>query len=215
MIPVGSLEQHGPHLPITTDSIIAEYLANQISQKISSYVLPVIPYGVSFEHRPFFNISLSNDILSDLLTQICISLGENGFNFVIILNGHHGNMGVLQYVPQKVRYCTEKLSVFGINYWKLIEREFDHAGFVETSLMLAIKPTLVHMDKAIKGYVDDKKLHSTYSTFLNNPSSFKITKNGIWGDPTKATKQEGEKIISVTLKNIIRSIKELDELSDL
>ncbi len=215
IIPVGSLEQHGPHLPITTDSIIAEYLANQISKKISSYVLPVIPYGVSFEHKPFFNISLSNDLLSDLLTQICISLGENGFNYVIILNGHHGNMGVLQYVPQKVRHCNEKLSVFGINYWQLIEREFDHAGYVETSLMLAIKPNLVHMDKAKKGYVDDKKLHSTYSTFLNNPSSFKITKNGIWGDPTKATTQEGEKIISVTLKNIIRSIKELGTLSDL
>ncbi|MGH9974130.1 MAG: creatininase family protein, partial [Nitrososphaeraceae archaeon] len=102
IMPLGSLEQHGPHLPITTDTIIAEYLANQISKKISSYVLPSIPYGVSYEHKPFFNISISNDLLSELLSQICISLGENGFNYVIILNAHHGNMGVVQYVPQKV-----------------------------------------------------------------------------------------------------------------
>lgn len=212
IIPLGSLEQHGPHLPITTDTIIAEYLANQISKKISSYVLPSIPYGVSYEHKPFFNISVSNDLLSELLSQICISLGENGFNYAIILNAHHGNMGVVQYVPQKVAKNNARLNIFGINYWPLIEREFDHAGFVETSLMLAIAPKLVRMEKAKRGYIDQKRLHSTYSTFLNNPSSFKITKNGVWGDPTKASKIEGKKIISVTIKNLIRSIKELDEL---
>lgn len=212
IIPLGSIEQHGPHLPITTDTIIAEHLSYQISKKISSYVLPTIPYGVSYEHKPFFNVSISNDILSELLSQICISLGENGFNYVIILNGHHGNMGALQYVPQKVVKSNPSVNVFGINYWELIEREFDHGGFVETSLMLAIEPKLVQMEKTKRGYVDEKKLHATYSTFLRNASSFKITKNGVWGDPTKASKKEGNKIILVTIRNLIRSIKELDDL---
>jgi creatinine amidohydrolase len=215
IIPLGSIEQHGPHLPITTDTIIAEYLANQISKKIPSYVLPNITYGVSYEHKPFFNVSISNDLLSELLSQICISLGENGFHYLIILNGHHGNMGVLQYVPQKVAKTNKRVNVFGINYWQLTEREFDHAGFVETSLMLAIEPKLVQIQKTKRGYVDEKRLHATYSTFLNNPSSFKITKNGIWGDPTKASKEEGQKIISITVKNLVRSIKELEELDDL
>ena len=213
IIPLGSIEQHGPHLPVTTDILIAEYLANQISKKIPAHVLPGIPYGVSYEHKPFFNISISNDLLSDLLTQICVSLAEKGFSSAIILNGHHGNMGVLQYVPQKVATRSPKLSVFGINYWSLIEREFDHAGFVETSIMLAIHPQLVQMHKAKRGYSDTKRLHATYSTFLNNPSSFKITKNGVWGDPTKANRQDGRKIMSTAIKNIIRTIKELDELS--
>jgi creatinine amidohydrolase len=215
IIPLGAIEQHGSHLPITTDTIIAEYLANQIAKKISSYILPSIPYGVSYEHKPFFNISIGNDLLSDLLSQICVSLAENGFNRVIILNGHHGNMGVLQYVPQKVVKNNARVNVFGINYWHLIEREFDHAGFVETSLMMAIQPKLVQMEKSKKGYVDGKRLHATYTTFLNNPKSFKITKNGIWGDPTKASKKEGKKIISVTVNNLIRSIKELDELLEM
>ncbi|MFZ0366529.1 MAG: creatininase family protein [Nitrososphaeraceae archaeon] len=212
IIPLGSIEQHGPHLPISTDTIIAEYLANQLTKKISSYALPGIPYGVSFEHRPFFNISISNDVLSELLSQVCISLGENGFNQIIILNGHRGNMGVLQYIPQIVERNNPKVNVFGINYWHLIEREFDHGGFVETSLMLAIEPKLVQMQNAKRGYLNKKRLNSTYTTFLSNTSSFKITRNGVLGDPRKATKEEGKKIISITMKNLVRTLKELDDL---
>ena len=212
IIPLGSTEQHGPHLPVSTDTIIAEYFANQLTKKIPSYSLSGIPSGVSFEHRPFFNISISNDLLSELLSQICISLGENGFNQIIIINGHRGNMGVVQYIPQKVERINSKVKVFGINYWQLIERDFDHGGFVETSLMLGIAPKLVQMHKAKSGYLNKKMLHSTYTTFLSNTSSFKITRNGVLGDPRKATKEEGKKIISITMKNLIRTLKELDDL---
>ena len=212
IIPLGSTEQHGPHLPVSTDTIIAEYFANQLTKEIPSYSLSGIPSGVSFEHRPFFNISISNDLLSELLSQICISLGENGFNQIIIINGHRGNMGVVQYIPQKVERINSKVKVFGINYWHLIEREFDHGGFVETSLMLAIAPKLVQMHKAKSGYLNKKMLHSTYTTFLSNTSSFKITRNGVLGDPRKATKEEGKKIISITIKNLVRTLKELDDL---
>lgn len=212
IIPLGSTEQHGPHLPVSTDTIIAEYFANQLTKKIPSYSLSGIPSGVSFEHRPFFNISISNDLLSELLTQICVSLGENGFNQIIIINGHRGNMGVVQYIPQKVERINSKVKVFGINYWQLIERDFDHGGFVETSLMLGIAPKLVQMHKAKSGYLNKKMLHSTYTTFLSNTSSFKITRNGVLGDPRKATKEEGKKIISITMKNLVRTLKELDDL---
>src|SRR4051812_27426486 len=64
IIPVGSLEQHGAHLPVSTDSLIAEYLARLLAQKVGAFVLPVISYGVSFEHKPMFNVSLRNSTLN-------------------------------------------------------------------------------------------------------------------------------------------------------
>jgi creatinine amidohydrolase/Fe(II)-dependent formamide hydrolase-like protein len=68
------------------------------------------------------------------------------------------------------------------------------------------------MSKAKGGYLNKTMLHSTYSSFLSNTSSFKITKNGILGDPRNATMKEGKKIISITMKNLVRTIRELDKL---
>jgi creatinine amidohydrolase len=77
IIPVGSLEQHGAHLPVSTDSLITEYIARVLAEKIGGLVLPVISYGVSFEHKPMFNISLHNSTLSLVLRDVCTSLLEN------------------------------------------------------------------------------------------------------------------------------------------
>ncbi|MDP9197248.1 MAG: creatininase family protein [Thermoproteota archaeon] len=215
LIPVGSLEQHGEHLPVSTDSIIVEYLANMISKKIPSLVLPAIIYGVSHEHKPLFNISISSSALSNTLSDVCVSLIENGLNNVIILNGHHGNAGLLQYIPQIVeRTIFQNSNIYSINYWQLLDREFDHAGYVETSLVLAIRPQLVNMKKARKGKQDDTLLRVATSSFLNKPSSFtKITKSGVWGDPSHASANEGKKMLNHIIGNALTVIRQLNDLS--
>ncbi len=96
IIPVGSLEQHGAHLPLSTDSIIAEYVARMIAEKVGAFVLPPISYGVSFEHKPMFNVSLRNSTLTKMICDACLSLAEIRIKEIIILNGHHGNTGALQ-----------------------------------------------------------------------------------------------------------------------
>ena len=100
IIPVGSLEQHGPHLPVSTDCVIAEHISKEAARKLKYFVFPVVPYGVSFEHSPMFNISVHDSTLSNILCDICISIAHLGIKKIVIINGHHGNMGVLQYVPQ-------------------------------------------------------------------------------------------------------------------
>lgn len=212
IIPVGSLEQHGAHLPVSTDSLITEYLARLLAEKIGAFVLPVISYGVSFEHRPMFNVSLRNTTLSKMLCDTCISLAEEKrIREIIILNGHHGNTGALQYIPQEIESkIPTYVNIHILHYWQMMKPEFDHAGEVETSLVLAIAPELVHMDRAMPNSKNLSKSRAAYSSLTNAPGSFpKITGNGVWGDPMKATASKGDKMITEIIANLTKTISEL------
>lgn len=211
IIPVGSLEQHGAHLPVSTDSLIAEYVAKLLSEKVGAFVLPVISYGVSFEHKPMFNVSLRNSTLSTMLCDTCISLAENRIREIIILNGHHGNTGALQYIPQEIQSkIPSNVNIHILHYWQMLTSEFDHAGEVETSLVLAIAPELVHMDRAMPNSKDLSKSRAAYNSLTNAPGSFpKITGNGVWGDPMKATASKGDKLIKEIIANLTKTIDEL------
>lgn len=211
IIPVGSLEQHGRHLPVSTDSLIAEYVARMAANQIGGFVLPVISYGVSFEHGPMFNVSLRNSTLSVMICDACVSLAENRMREIIILNGHHGNMGALQYIAQELQGKLPKdVHVHTIHYWQMLKTEFDHAGDVETSLVLAIAPELVRMDLAMPNSKKLSKSKAAYSSITNAPGSFpKITGNGVWGDPRNATATKGEKWIQEITAGLAKTINEL------
>jgi creatinine amidohydrolase len=211
IIPVGSLEQHGAHLPVSTDSLIAEYIARLLAEKVGAFVLPVISYGVSFEHKPMFNVSLHNSTLSNMLCDACISLAENHLREIIILNGHHGNTGALQYIPQELQSkIPPHVNIHTLHYWQMMTPEFDHAGEVETSLVLAIAPELVHMDRAMPNSKNLSKSSAAYSSLTNAPGSFpRITGNGVWGDPMKATASKGDKLIKEIIANLTKTIAEL------
>jgi creatinine amidohydrolase len=212
IIPVGSLEQHGAHLPVSTDSLIAEYIARLLAEKIGAFVLPVISYGVSFEHKPMFNVSIHHSTLSTMLCDTCISLAENKITEIIILNGHHGNTGAIQYIPQEVQSKIPAIDVniHILHYWHMMKSDFDHAGEVETSLVLAIAPELVHMDRARPNSKSLSKSRGAYSSLTNTPGSFpRITGNGVWGDPMRATASKGDKLIKEIIANLIKTIAEL------
>ena len=211
IVPVGSLEQHGAHLPVSTDSLISERISLLVAERVKCFILPVISYGVSFEHLPMFNISLRNSTLSDLLCEVCTSLSRQGVREVIFINGHHGNAGVLQYISQNLdAKILDDISIYAINYWNVMHRELDHAGEVETSLVLAISPQLVQMQKAQPNSKKLSKSKIAYSTMTSRPGSFpKETGNGIWGDPRMASKEKGEKLIKEIVRNLMQIISEL------
>ena len=199
IIPVGSLEQHGAHLPITTDSDIVTEIASRLAKKCGFIVFPTVSYGVSEEHSPLFNTSVD---LSRLLQNILLSLSQNEIKSVVILNGHHGNE---RSIPDDWYSMDAKLRVY--SYWRFMEHEFDHAGFVETSLMLAISDK-VKMKKAKKGLIT-KGLSKEEIQRINKLSTEqggfpKVAKNGVWGDPTGATKKDGEKFLAEIVRNLAK-----------
>jgi len=199
IIPVGSLEQHGAHLPITTDSDIVTEITSRLAKKCGFIVFPTISYGVSDGHYPLFNTSVD---LSRLLESMLRSLSETEIKSVVILNGHHGNE---RSIPDDWYSIDAKLRVY--SYWRFMKHEFDHAGFVETSLMLAISDK-VKMKKAKKGLItkglSEKEIQRINKLSTERGGFPKVAKNGVWGDPTKATKKDGEKFLAEIVRNLAK-----------
>ena len=201
IIPVGSIEQHGPHLPISTDSDIVTEIAFRLSEKINGLLLPTISYGISDEHFPFFNLSVKKSTLSKILEDLCESLIKNGISKILIINGHYGNLDSLKSFERKNN--RRKIKIF--SYWKHMSREFDHAGNVETSIMLAISKN-VNMKKASKGFDTEGMSKQEISKInkLAQKSFPKVTGNGVWGDPTKSSARLGRRIIKEVVDNLAK-----------
>lgn len=206
VIPVGSIEQHGPHLPVSTDTDIVSEIAKLFSEKCNFFLLPTISYGVSFEHAPLFNLSIKEKTLEKLLIDVCISLSSNKINTIFILNGHHGNQKSLKNLDKKIKVISKKkIRVFVFSYWHFMKQEFDHAGFVETSLMLAISKK-VKINLAKKGLISNNLSQKEISRLskLASKSFPSVTSNGVWGDPTKATSKDGKKLLSEIVRNLAK-----------
>jgi len=203
IIPVGSIEQHGPHLPISTDSDIVTEISLRLSEKINGFLLPTITYGISDEHFPFFNLSIKKSTLSKILEDLCESLIKNGIFRILIINGHYGNLNSLRSFEIKQKKKNRRIKIF--SYWKYMEREFDHAGNVETSIMLAISKN-VDMKKAKKGFQTDGMSKQEISKInrLAQKSFPKVTGNGVWGDPTNSSAKLGRKIIKEVVDNLAK-----------
>ena len=213
IIPVGSIEQHGAHLPITTDSDIVTEIASRLGKKCGFIVLPIISYGISVEHVPLFSINAFS--LKKFLKNIIDSLLRDGIKSIIILNGHHGNIPYLEQLDAEYstiftiqrRNARKNFRITSYSYWHFMKHEFDHAGFVETSIMLAISDK-VKMKKAKKGLITkgmSEKEIRRINKLSTQPGGFpKVAKNGVWGDPTGATKKDGEKFLAEIVRNLAK-----------
>ena len=137
-----------------------------------------------------------------MLDDICESLIKNGISRILIINGHYGNLDSLKGFERKKKK-NPKIKVF--SYWKYMSREFDHAGNVETSIMLAISKN-VKMKNAKKGFQTDGMSKQEISKInrLAQKSFPKVTGNGVWGDPTKSSAKLGRKIINEVVNNLVK-----------
>ncbi|MEK8130455.1 creatininase family protein [Paenibacillus filicis] len=225
ILPVGAIEQHGWHLPVMTDTLIGEDLMTRtmelLPEEANVWLLPPVPYGKSNEHLDFAGtFSLSSTTLMHVLNDIGASLKRNGFRRLLLFNTHGGNVDLLNVAARDLRASTG-LTVFYVNPHSLdaasdlVSAEEEaygiHGGDIETSMLMAIKPSWVHEELRVSEIPDVTELE--YLT-LEGKIRFAwlmsdISHSGIAGDATKASAEKGEIMMQQSARKLAKALQEL------
>jgi creatinine amidohydrolase/Fe(II)-dependent formamide hydrolase-like protein len=227
LLPVGAIEQHGPHLPLDVDAYDAERLALEVAERCSNprpLVLPVIPYGVSYHHDDFpGTVSVGPDTLAALVREIGVNVARQGIDKLIIVNGHGGNGPALHFAAQMINRdahiftCVDTGESSDTDVDALASAHNDvHAGEIETSTTLALRPEVVRMEHARSSV---PRFSSHYLDFSSKRGvgwygrTLKITESGVMGDPTRATAEKGRKMWELIVANLVEMIEDIKNLT--
>lgn len=212
--PVGATEQHGPHLPIIVDSaigaaVIGKALA-KLDANVPAYALPTLYYGKSNEHWHFpGTITLSAETLLAVLTEMAQSVYRAGFRKLVLMNSHGGQPQIMEIAARDIHLKYEDFLVFPLFTWRvphiakelLTPQELEygiHAGDAETSLLLSILPEQVKMERAVAEYPQGLPEDSLLSMEGKLPFAWvmrDLTKSGVLGDATVATREKGDRLL--------------------
>jgi creatinine amidohydrolase len=231
ILPVASLEQHGPHLPVEVDSMLGETVAVHAARKIvergqQAVVLPVLWTGLSEHHMSFGGtITLDVPTFAAVIEGICRSVLRHGFKRIILLNAHGGNENALRTITDEL---TPKLGapIVQFTYWyaaavaiaKILETQgvLMHACEAETSMMLAVRPELVAMDRA--GMAKANSTPDVSDVIGGGVYRWRTigarSSSGVIGNPEAATAEKGERLFEAIASSVAEKLcnKELWEL---
>lgn len=201
LLPLGSCEQHGPHLPLDTDTQIAQHLCAQAAQQDNRILIaPSLSITASGEHAGFpGTLSIGTEALTQVLIEIVRS--ADWCNGVVFVNGHGGNTDAVTAAVRTLK--SEQRNV--ASWWPRIEHGDAHAGASETSMMLAIDPSRVNMAKAEAG---STKPIGEISEQLRSGGVRAVSANGVLGDPTTATSEHGQSLLSQLTQDLVTFINE-------
>ena len=206
VLPVGSTEQHGPHAPVSTDVLVAERVARDAGDRLDdAVVLPSVPVGVSREHAAFDGtLYVSPSTFRSYVAETARSAPAER---VVVVNGHGGNVDALQEVC--ARLTRDDTAPFATHWtwWRAVdlgEPSMGHAGRVETSVLLHLAPELVNEDSAAEGAESWGDYAETAPLAYD---SDEFTDDGVVGDPTEATADEGRRLYEDAVDSLVRLVE--------
>jgi mycofactocin precursor peptide peptidase len=201
VVPLGATEQHGPHLPLGTDTEIAQALGSRLATAVpGAYLAPAVPYGASGEHQAFpGTLSIGIDATAHLLVELGRSATET-FASVLFVCAHGGNAQPL--ADAVAQLCAEGRDV---RAWLPRWSGDAHAGHLETSLMLAIAPERVQCARAEAG---NRAPIGELMPALRDGGVRAVSPNGVLGDPTLATAEHGHALLATEEERITRMVRQ-------
>lgn len=208
ILPMGSIEQHGPHLPTGTDFFAATAIALEVADHLDALVLPLCPLGVTPMHMPYpGTVSLRPGTLQDVVADIGSSLAAHGGREFVILNWHEGNIPALALVAERL-HRELGLAVVVVQACYVAEERFGpqaggltHGGKIEAWSVLCCRPDLVHIDRANGSgdrqrgeLVDQLRRDRSFQPVLTDVRTMSLT--GWYGNPEGATEAEARAFVT-------------------
>ena len=226
IVPVGSVEQHGPHGPLLTDVIVPSEVARRVAPRVDAVVAPPVNYGLSYPHVGFTGVVwIRVPTFIALIADLAASLAAVGFRRIAFLNGHYDNTYAIAYAcADAADRLPAGTRAFPINYWDGMTPSeaaefFDpsnglHANAGETSAVMAINPDLVDLDKAnaemppFPEVTNAAAVHTAF--FFSSPGSvYRATHSGTWGDPRQSSVEFGRRYLDVVVDATVRTLDDI------
>ena len=230
VLPTGATEQHGPHLPCAVDTVICSGVVGHalaaLPPEVPAFAMAPITYGKSEEHLHFpGTITLTGETLLATMIEIGESIYRAGFRKLLIVNGHGGQPQIMEIMAREMRLRHGDYIVVPQHTWRLphvagrymADKEKKlamHAGHAETAIMLALAPDTVHMERAVTNYPPEfpSKLLSPDGRPACAWTARDFGSSGVIGDPTSATREQGEEILDTLSASWVQALTELHAL---
>lgn len=239
VLPVATYEDHGYHLPIDVDVVLATEICERAVARMpaEAVLIPAVTHGYSPHHMDFpGTITIRWDTFINYVKDVCLSLAHHGFTRILIVNGHGSNAAPLEMASRLTVVETEgRVLCASVNHWgvrkvreegkKIRTSDYggtSHAGEYETSLYLALRPELVEMEKAVDertplppSFQNDllagKRADASVAYLMPHWSTMSVS--GVRGDATKATREKGEQFLEAAVDGLIELVREFKTMT--